>query len=354
MDANLRAKHLNLAVLFLTPLVAFACGSRKDQDSSLAEDFMAKDGHFEADWDPAYKDLATGVLTKSEPGGTYDWPVNILSIGHTMASYQYYGGAPYFHHGLDIRADAGTDVIAAVGGKVVNIENYSPGNAAYWEIAILDPNGFLWQYHHIEHDSIPRAIHDAFRNETEIATGTKLGEVFFWGVDTFGERYHHIHLNVLGANREYLNPFAFLKPLADERSPQIVQIGALKNRRAVNGNTVTAPYSLYATIHDLILHERFVVPPNRVAIKVDGGEWQTVWKFDTLPGGSSNEEYVSDFFVPSLTCGNYDCRKLTIDLGFVADDLRAFPQTRGLHHLEVEAEDYAGNKTTGTYDWTVQ
>ena len=51
----------------------------------------------------------------------------LLSIGHTSASYQNYSGdyrQAYFHHGLDIRANAGQEVFASAGGKVVNIEDY--------------------------------------------------------------------------------------------------------------------------------------------------------------------------------------------------------------------------------------
>jgi murein DD-endopeptidase MepM/ murein hydrolase activator NlpD len=90
---------------------------------------------------PAYISLATATPASS----IYEkspWPVTVKSIGHNTASYQNYGSEPYFHHGLDIRADAGSEVVPSASGQVVNISNYGPG-PAYWEVAILDNAGFL-------------------------------------------------------------------------------------------------------------------------------------------------------------------------------------------------------------------
>ena len=46
--------------------------------------------------------------------------------------------------------------------QVVNIENYQPGNSLYWEVAILDPEGYVWQYHHIDRNTIPQSIFDKY------------------------------------------------------------------------------------------------------------------------------------------------------------------------------------------------
>lgn len=297
--------------------------------------------------------LATGKADMREAGTRYDWPVTLSSIGHTTASYQNYGGSPYFHHGLDIRAEAGSDVLASAGGKVVNIENYVPGDPAYWEIAILDDDGFLWQYHHVERRSIPQAIFDARASGARIEAGTKIGEVYYWSVTTFGERYHHIHLNILGAGDAYLNPFDFLAPLADTQAPVFVDVGLLKNGARVNGRTVSGQYTVYAQVHDLILHRQFVVPAQSLVYKVDGGAPVTVWDFSTLPGGASNEAFVNDYFVRSLTCGNYTCRKLTVNLGFDRAGQRFFTTARGEHTIEITARDYAGNETSTEFSWTV-
>lgn len=312
----------------------------------------------ERDHSPKYLSLATGSLSQrriTDGNHRYPWPVELKSIGHTMASYQRYGSLneAYFHHGLDIRADDGADVRASVGGKVVNVENYNFGNPAYWEVAILDDEGFLWQYHHIERSSIPKEVMDAFKNKTSIPAGTLIGKVYYWMVVTFGERYHHIHLNVLGKNKEYLNPFEFLEPLEDTAGPEIKEIALLQNGKKLTGGDVSGKYSIVAEIHDLILHDKFVVPPNEVAVSIDGQKEFTVWKFDTLPGGEDKKKFANSFFEPNLVCGDYECRKPVIDLGFSKTPQQVFPMGRGSHELELRTRDYQGNEATQRFSWTV-
>ena len=312
------------------------------------------DSETEKNYRPNYLTLATSnvgeaLLEKKT------WPVQLRSIGHNTASYQNYGDEAYFHHGLDIRADAGTDVLASAGGKVVNISNYGPG-PAYWEVAILDDAGFLWQYHHVDHDSIPENIWDAFRNKAKIANGTKIGEVYFWMVNTYGEQYHHIHLNVLGSGGAYRNPFNFLDPLPDTKAPEFVGVGLLRNGYAQDPSLpIQGAYSIYATIHDLILHDKFVVPPHKITYQLDDDPRERlVWEFSDLPGGTSNTKYVEDFFVPDLTCGNYDCRKLTVNLGFSTEGQRWFTNVGGEHTIVINAEDQAGNRTSREFKWQVR
>jgi len=323
------------------------CGTSAENQQSHLHDHDAAERHVSRS-----AEFATGAFQKGAVE-RHRWPVEVLSIGHTGASYQNYGGSSYFHHGLDIRTDSGSDVFASVGGKVVNIENYGSG-PAYWEVAILDADGFLWQYHHVKKESIPQEMWDAYRSGGTVATGAKVGQTYHWMVETFGEVYHHIHLNVLGAGKKYLNPFDFLELLADDKSPRIIETGLLQGGRKVNGNEVKGPYSLFVTAHDLILHDQFVVPPQRILISVDGGEQAVVWDFSELPGGASNEQFVEKFFVPSLTCGNYDCRKLTVDLGFLKTGSRQFPASAGSHEINIVIEDYLNNQDSSSFRWQVK
>lgn len=303
---------------------------------------------------PRYAGLATGKLaTHLRRQTRYAWPVKLLSIGHTNASYQDYSMDPYFHHGLDIRADAGMPVLASVGGKVVNIENYASG-PNYWEVAILDADGFLWQYHHVDKNSIPQAVWDAYRAGGSIASGTKIGEVVYWNVTSYGERYHHIHLNILGANQEFLSPFEFLENLDDRRSPVITRLGLMKNGQPLSATRVKAPYSLYAEVKDLILSEVFVVPPHEIQMVIDGASPRTVWRFDSLPGGKSETDYVQKYFVPSMVCGDYTCRKPVVDLGFDRDGQSVFPTTSGPHEVLLYAQDYVGNAVSQRFTWVVE
>jgi hypothetical protein len=297
---------------------------------------------------PAYLAQATGELT-SAPMLDAPWPVQLESIGHTNASYQNYGGTPYFHHGLDIRAAAGSDVLSSTAGKIVNIENYAFGDL-YWEVAVLDDEGFIWQYHHVEKRSIPAEIHAAFRSGERIAQGTKLGVVVDWPISTFGERYHHIHLNILDGSRRYVSPFLKLAPLGDDQSPQVKSIGLLQDGRALSGTRVKGRYSLYAEIYDLILHDKFIVPPHSISVSVDGGGHRTVWDFSMLPGGADEEALVDKFYVKSMVCGNYQCRRPVIDLGFGGE----FPLAAGPHELTLRAWDFVGNAVEHKFSWIVE
>jgi len=321
--------------------------------------YQGIDDDAERDYVSRSRHLATGVLRNLEDLPQYPWHHSPLqSIGHIIASYQNYSNDPYFHHGIDSRAPDGTDVFTHSGGQIVNIENYQPGNALYWEVALIDPDGFLWEYHHIDQSSIPQYIWDKFDEYLDdpinggfVPEGTKLGEIVYWTVVTFGERFHHIHLNMYDANG-YINPFAVHAPLPDTQAPEIQAIGIRQNGSNLTGNTVTGPYTLYVRARDLNMHTAFYLPPNYTGFSIDGGPEQVVWEFNNLPGGFDNEAYVSEFFV-SPTCGNYSCRDFYIDLGFDPGPDYAFPTDGGEHTIEVTVKDYVGNTDTASFTYTV-
>jgi len=304
------------------------------------------------DYTPKYALLATGKPSAALRLAQYDWPCEIESIGHTIASYQNYGGSPYFHHGLDFRANAGTAIVTPSGGQVVNIERYGSSDL-YWEVAILDPEGYLWQFHHIDHDTIPQAIYDAYNSGEPVSPGTYIGDIVYWPTVTFGEHFHHIHLNILGDGGVYLNPLAFLTPLDDYQAPEIQDVGLLVDGNVYSGSEVSGEYSLYVHARDLIMHNQFYVPPYDITFSVDGGQETTLWRFDDLPGGSSTTDYIHNFYVPSVTCGNYSCRDFYIDLGFTKSGGRAFPSTSGEHTISVTVRDFVGNVDSQVYSWTV-
>lgn len=325
----------------------------------------------EARYESKVAHLAYGRLEQRQSSVLHPWCTPVKSIGHTIASYQNYSSnrcaqefadstgrpsGPYWHHGIDIRVDAGTPVHASAGGKVVNVENYIKGNPAYWEVAILDEEGFLWQYHHIEQRSIPKAVHDAFAKGQTIPSGTKIGEVYKWKISSFGEVFHHIHFNVLGENKTFLNPFALLQPLGDQTAPKIHKISLIKNGKMVKGASVSGKYSLCAEVSDLILHNKYIVPPHSISYELDGKEAVLVWQFDRLPGGSSNKKYIHDFFVPKETQGDYTRRRMVVDLGFQVNPSldSSFPSTPGKHHIKVLVRDFEGNSAEQEFEWVVE
>jgi hypothetical protein len=304
--------------------------------------------------------LATGDPRAEH--AVYPWPFALQSMGHAIQSYQYYGGSPYFHHGLDIMAPAGTYVYTRSGGQVVNIENYQPGNSLYWEVAILDPEGYLWQFHHIDEPTIPDGIWDKWYeyladpiNGGFVPTDTYIGSIVWWPVGYPGAptNFHHIHLNILGEDGAYINGLEFHVDLMDPVSPELYTIGLLQNGQVFPGNQVTGEYGLYVRTRDLLMSDLYWLPPYEVTFSVDGGPVTSVWPFDNLPGGGDRYAFVTDYFVVPPTCGDYGCNDFWIDLGFTTGGQRPFPADPGQHTVDVWSYDFAGNVTTGSFTWTV-
>lgn len=294
--------------------------------------------------------FATGVFKEQKD---HAWPFPLLSIGHNMQSYQFYGGAPYWHDGLDVRSAVDQPIHASVGGKVVNIENYVRGNPLYWEIAILDDEGFVWKYHHVAQESIPQEVLSAYKTKGRIATGAFIGNVVRWGITSFGERYHHLHLLVVAKDGQYINPFLMMTPLPDTKAPVINRIGIAKNHRPIEGNEVSGPHALFLDASDLTMHDRFILPPYKISYSLNKKDSVTVWEFIHLPSGKNDTDYITDFYMNG-TCGDYNCRKFFFNLNFTTTAPRGTMRlSPGMHEVEVTVEDIVGNKATKSYQWKV-
>jgi hypothetical protein len=283
----------------------------------------------------------------------HPWPFAVLSIGHNMQSYQNYGTSPYWHDGLDIRSRPDELITSATAGRVVNIENYVRGNALYWEVAILDDEGFVWKYHHVDQSSIPADIYDAYKKGSRIKAGTLLGKVVRWPVTTFGEVYHHLHLLIVASDQRYINPFLMMEALQDNQSPVIHSIGLTQNHKMISGNVISGEHGLFLETSDLVYHERFILPPHKITYRLNGEKEKVVWEFIHLPSGSNDTDYIRDFYLPG-TCGNYSCRRFYINLNFTLQKPRGgWKLNPGDHEVEVQVEDLVGNKSSGRFNWKV-
>ena len=353
-----------LGALLMSAFLVATLGIPVAVPPAAAQDVWQRaDEEAEINYRPDYLHLATGDPYAEH--SVYDWPFALESIGHLMQSYQYYGGSPYFHHGMDIMAPSGTQIINRSGGQVVNIENYNPGWNLYWEVAILDAEGYLWQYHHVDEPTIPDYVWNKYYeyladpvNGGFIPADTWIGNIVYWTVGYPGAptNFHHIHLNILGADGYYLQGMAFHTPLADGDAPEIQAVGLLKNGQIYPGNQVEGVYSLYVHTRDLVLAPEWYgywLPPYEIKYSVDRQPAVTVWRFDTIPGGGDRYAYVEEFFVVPPTCGDYDCNEFYIDLGFSGAEPEGFPSTPGEHTVLVKVRDYAGNAATSSFTYTV-
>jgi len=165
--------------------------------------------------------VAIAIIFPSCPGGC-PWPFTPTNeagaVANLMEDWQDFHSTPYFHSGLDIRADAGTPIRSCTAGTVVNVYNYPPAGALKWGIMVRDVQGYVWQYHHVDHNTITVSIGDP------VSQGQVLGNVVPWTVMVNGYYYHHVHLNVtrwygIGPigypyvdGWIYYNPLNFLNP----------------------------------------------------------------------------------------------------------------------------------------------
>jgi subtilisin-like proprotein convertase family protein len=310
--------------------------------------------------------IATG--DPDGPHARYGWPFTVDQVGHLDSSYQLYSSDlndAYFHHGIDILADFGTQVRTPVAGQVVNVENYNYGSELYWEVAILDPEGYVWQYHHLDQPTIPSAIYTAFQayqndpvNGGFIPANSHLGNIVNWPVESFGYYFHHIHLNILADGDVYLNPLEFLDYThVDTDAPEVQRVGLFTGTNTLlDGNTIPfgTDYSLFIRTRDLFMSDVYFLPPHRITFELDGDpQSHTVWDFHTLPGGSSDTDFVNQYFLPGLTHGDYDSREFYIDLGFARDGNNPLPTDPGVHTIDIKVWDYSYNRATWKYIWTI-
>ena len=347
---------LTVPTCLLRPVAVQATPVVPPQDSELIE----------ASIQTGSAGIATG--DPDAPHARYAWPFAIEQVGHLDSSYQLYSSYlddAYFHHGIDILAEDGTPVHTPVAGQVVNVENYISGSDLYWEVAILDPEGYVWQYHHLDNNSIPPAINAAYEaykadhvSGGVIPANSLLGNIVNWPVWSFGYYFHHIHLNILAAGDVYLNPLEFLDyTYVDTQPPEVQAVGLFTGtNNLLNVNTIPygTDYSIYVHTRDLFLSDVYYLPPHRITFEMDGlPETHTVWDFHTLPGGSSDTDYVNQYFLPGLTKGDYENREFYIDLGFAKDGNNPLPTGPGVHQVDIKVWDYSTNRATWKYVWWV-
>jgi hypothetical protein len=178
--------------------------------------------------------------------GTLAWPVQFESaehsMGNTMIQFQRYsGGKAYFHGGCDLRTQAGEAVFAPQSGRLEaghyaytvgddgSLEKFfkpwpETGEDLYFEVAIVDDQGFRFEFHHVDRKSLPPSIVDRLNSSFNpiVQKGELLGRVVAWPVNGAGGRpYHHIHYNIIDPQGTKLNPEHYSAALTDPTPPVI-------------------------------------------------------------------------------------------------------------------------------------
>jgi len=308
------------------------------------------------------------------------WPFAPMNqphkLGHLNSQYQLYGGSPYFHHGIDIMEPGGTALYALVSGTVTH-RHYDFPSTYYYEVAITDEFGFVWQYHHVDETTVPQAILDAISNGTTIAQGTWLGNIVTWPWYDF----HHTHLNCLDPGGNLVNPLNLMITSEDTTKPTIRGLYITDNQGDTSYNTPSNPEPTVSGQVDLVFdaydrddYLQYMLTIREVryrVIQMDGGQDNHVpptllWNFDRLPGGGDRYANVWDVFRQILyvgtatyhTEGNYTQHRFlyvptNATSGIPNDasgmwDTTQFPN--GSYRIYATASDENGNDSTTTLD----
>jgi len=127
----------------------------------------------------------------------------------------------WFHHGLDLKAPAGTPVYAPTGG-IVDVGYYYPRvKIPYtYGVSIEGDNGYRWEFHHIDPRTVPQEIIDLAKKHGHVASGAMLGRIYDASEMNAGI-FPHVHVNVIDQRGFYQNPLNFFPPFKSQNKPII-------------------------------------------------------------------------------------------------------------------------------------
>lgn len=193
---------------------------------------------------------------KNKQAHQVSWPFELPYsegfIGNNMAQYQPYE-TPGYHGGLDMVLESDSWVYAPLDGKVEaghysytslddgsHLKHWKPwpasGNETYFEVAVIDRDGYRYEFHHINRATLPAEIIAGLdAGNLAVAKGQKIGQVINW-MTPF--HYDHVHANVIDPRGVVLNPEYIYQLLPDHLPPQCKIVAQLSNGsiKAVDAN----------------------------------------------------------------------------------------------------------------------
>ena len=215
------------------------------------------------------------------PAEAIRWPFNpgnvSLPLGNDYGEYQYYGGSPYFHPGIDILRPYGTHVYAVKAGIVKAVLTTSA--QYHWRVAIGDSAGSGWcdgwLYAHLDEPTIQVQVGDT------VQEGDFLGDLVYWPVVSF----HHLHFVKIrnqGATwtadwKFIANPLDELVPI-DELDPPVIENARDADKFAFcsnnthlyfdPGSPVSRDVDIISKIYDQINHTYWRLIPYKIEYSI--------------------------------------------------------------------------------------
>lgn len=285
-------------ILFLAILYTLAAGSTELR--------MSKNQAQAAGFRPVKKIPVTPGRIELPPN-SLPWPVQFAdsrhTIGNSMPQYQNYSNEAYYHEGADLRVARSQKVFAPVDGflqgdyytyvtdpETGEDKKYTKpfsegGDALYFEITLRTAEGLQLEFHHVNPVELPKNIRElVLRGGGNVRKGDLLGTTAVWPTARYGERYDHIHYNLISPEGVYLNPEFFSVGLSDKVLPVIKNIFAIYKDRKVEilNNTLSGmPTELIVSAIDIKGENIYPLPP--VSVSAEWGENKKVgWDFSQV------------------------------------------------------------------------
>ncbi len=303
----------------------------------------------------------------------YNWPVHDpFTIMDTVSTLQFYGPTPGFHHGIDMRAPAGTAVYAPVAGVVGMGYYYPRAQVPYtYEVFIDGDDGFRWEFHHIDQATIPKEIAELATQHGRVERGILLARIY--DAPKFDPNIPaHVHVDVIDRDGIYQNPLKFFPPVSDKTAPQIQGIYLVDvNNHVVAGDapgsalpTSLAPgnYDLVVDIIDIIDGAPMGDSVSRLSASANGASIGSLDFRDRLPNKSYLQGVKEVYKIEPIVLP--DGKKLTnqIDLSgprkflyrFDLDTSKVPVGVDRVIRIEIMAQDFAENSTRNALELRVR
>jgi hypothetical protein len=212
--------------------------------------------------------------------GPISWPLSPRTephaLGNSYGEYQDYGGASYYHPGIDILASAGDSVFAVKTGYVKAV--LTTAAELHWRVAIGDSaapvacDGYL--YAHLDLETIEVAPGDL------VSEGQFLGRIVSWPVAQF----HHLHFVKIRQSgypwspdwQFIYDPLHELLDAQDLTAPEFVQLAngspfAFYSNNSTTYLQVGAPLAgaldFLVSVRDKVNHPTWWVAPYEVSYR---------------------------------------------------------------------------------------
>lgn len=205
-------------------------------------------------------------------------PGNVsLPLGNDYGEYQYYGGDPYYHPGIDIMHTWGSHVYAVKAGVVKAVLTTS--GIYHWRVSVGDSAETQWcdgwLYAHLDKNTIQVQVGDT------VEVGDYLGDLVFWPVADF----HHLHFVKIRNHdmpwesdwKFIANPLDELVPIDDSDPPVIENArGSYKFAFCQNnthtyfdpGAPVKGDVDIVSKIYDKVNHPIWKLAPYRIEYSI--------------------------------------------------------------------------------------